>query len=121
VRASVATALGARRVARAAPALRERLENKDEKVEVRRAAASALAALCDQNSVGTLTDLAKRLADPMATVEERALAESALAALAAISPSDLQTRLAPLATTRAAAAAKGALSSAALRKTCGQR
>jgi HEAT repeat protein len=121
VRASVAEALGARRVARAAPALRERLENREERFEVRRAAVSALAALCDQKSVGTLSDLVKRLGDPMATVEERAIGEAALEGLAAIGPSDLQARLAPLSGTRAAPAVKHALTSAAQRKSCGRR
>jgi HEAT repeat protein len=121
VRASVASALGARRVVRAAPALRERLENKEEHFDVRRAAVAALAALCDQESVGTLTELAKRLADPMATVEDRAIGEAALEALAAIGPSDLNARLAPLSGTRAAPAVKHALASAAHGKACRRR
>jgi HEAT repeat protein len=121
VRASIAQALGARRVARAAPALRERLENREEQFEVRRAAVLALAALCDQSSVGTLSDLVKRLGDPMATVEERAIGEAALEALTAIGPSDLKARLAALSGTRAAPAVKHALSSAAQNKTCGRR
>jgi HEAT repeat protein len=121
VRASVATALGVRRVSRAAPALRERLEDKQERFEVRRASVSALAALCDQQSVGALSDLAKRLADPMATVEERAIGEASLQGLALIGPSDLATRLAPLKGTRAEPAVKHARESAAHSKTCGRR
>lgn len=121
VRAAVAEALGARRVARAAPELRERLEDREERFEVRRAAVSALSALCDQKSVDTLTTLVKRLGDPMATVEERAIGEAALRALAVIGPSDLPSRLQPLAKTRAAPAVKRALALATSNASCRRR
>ncbi len=109
VRAATASALGARRVVSATKPLRKRLEDTEERFDVRRAAASSLAQLCDQDSVGALTDLTKRLSDPMATVEQRALGEAALQALVVLAPSDLASRLAPLSKTRASNAVAQAL------------
>jgi len=108
VRSAVSTALGTRRVGEAKEPLRERLEDDQERFDVRRAAAAALASLCDQDSVDTLTKLARKLSDPMATAEQRALGEAALQALAALAPSDLKKRLEPLRTSRAAKAAEAA-------------
>jgi HEAT repeat protein len=96
VRASAAEALGARRVASAAEALRERLEDHEERFEVRRAAAAALGTLCDRDSVDVLTTLIRRVTDPLATAEERALGEVSMDALARIRPPDLDARFAPL-------------------------
>jgi HEAT repeat protein len=121
VRAPVALALGARRVGKATPDLRARLEAPEEPTEVRRAAAFALGALCDEKSVGDLTKLSLRLGDPMATVEERALAQSALEALLAIGPTDLNARLAPLTSAKNNPALRALLANAAKSKTCGRR
>lgn len=118
VRTAVATALGSRHVFAAAEPLRDRLIDKDERVEVRRATAGALAALCDSESVAPLQVLTQRLADPMASLEERSLAEAALAAMVQISPPDLNSRLAPLEKTPAAPKIKAALIRAAGERRC---
>jgi HEAT repeat protein len=118
VRASVADALGARRVVSAAPPLRERLEDREERFEVRRAAAGALGRLCDRESVDMLTTLLRRVQDPIATVEERALGEAAMVALARIRPPDLDARFAPLEKTGARGALVHARRAAAASGTC---
>jgi HEAT repeat protein len=118
VRTATAKALGNRRVFAAAEPLRDRLIDKDERVEVRRATASALAALCDGESVAPLQVLTQRLADPLASAEERALAEASLTALVQISPPDLNSRLAPLEKTPAAPKIKAALARGAAERRC---
>ncbi|MFZ5895967.1 MAG: HEAT repeat domain-containing protein [Myxococcota bacterium] len=118
VRAAAATALGARGVKRAAPELRELLADKEQHYEVRRAAATGVAALCDADSLDALTKAAQKLADPLASVEERAVGESALRGLARIAPRDLEQRLKPLQSSPMAPAAKRALSDAAQSKAC---
>lgn len=112
VRAAAADALGARRVTAAARALRKRLEDKDERFEVRRASASALSALCDSDSADALSDLTKRLADPIATAEQRALGEASLQALAVIDPQGFAQRTSTLMKTPAAKAVRAAQASA---------
>jgi hypothetical protein len=103
VRAAAAESLGLRRSPGAAPKLRDKLDNREEPVEVRRAAALSLGALCDAESVELLDKLARRIADPMAKPEDRATGEAALYALVRIRPADLERRLAPIAKTPAAA------------------
>lgn len=93
VRAASAESLGTRGVKRAAPELLERLEDPRERFEVRRAAAAALGALCDNDSTDTLWKLVRRIDDPLATVEERAIGEASLAALVRIGPKDLEEGL----------------------------
>jgi HEAT repeat protein/methylmalonyl-CoA mutase cobalamin-binding subunit len=118
VRASAATALGARRVAKVAPKLRELFGDKEQHFEVRRAAATALAGLCDVDSVDAGTKTAQKHADPLASVEERAVGESALRGLARIAPKDLEARLKPLLASPMAPAAKRALTDAARSRAC---
>jgi len=118
VRAASATALGARRVLRAAPRLRELLADKQQHFEVQRAAAGALAVLCDAESLELLTKSAQKLSDPLASVEERAVGESALHGLARLSPKDLEQRLKPLLASPMAPAAKRALADAARSNAC---
>jgi HEAT repeat protein len=109
VRAAAAESLGLRRSPGAAEPLRDHLDDREERVEVRRAAALSLGALCDVKSLDLLEKLAKRLGDPLSSVEDRAIGEAALYALVRIHPTDLEQRLAPLskgATARAVARAK---------------
>ena len=97
VRAAAAESLGLRRSPGAAEPLREHLDDREERVEVRRASALSLGALCDAESVNLLGKLARRLADPLSSVEDRAIGEAALYALVRIHPADLDQRLAALA------------------------
>jgi HEAT repeat protein len=108
VRAPVVQALGRRRVASAAPDLRDRLEDDDEDAAVRRAAAQALGRLCDYKSLDSLTELAVRRSDPLLDQQQRGLALAALEALAALGPSDLRQRLRPLFSAGAAPGARAA-------------
>jgi HEAT repeat protein len=96
VRAAAIESLGLRRSPGAADPVREKLDEREERVEVRRAAALALGALCDQNSVDLLDKLARRIADPMSSPEDRAIGEASLYALIQLHPRDLEARLAPL-------------------------
>ncbi|MGC4091842.1 MAG: HEAT repeat domain-containing protein [Polyangiaceae bacterium] len=118
VRAAAAGALGSRRVVAAASALRDLLKSTEQHFEVRRAAATAVAQLCDVESLEPLTKAARKLADPLATLEERAVGEAALRSLAQLAPKDLGDRVKPLLSTPAAPAAQRALADAAQAKSC---
>ncbi|HEV3189701.1 MAG TPA: hypothetical protein VGY54_04345, partial [Polyangiaceae bacterium] len=92
----VVTALARRRAVSWRKAVRERLTDGDEAADVRTAAASALGAMCDMQSVDQLTAVARALGTPGV---DRAAQETALAAvsgLAALQPGDLRQRLSPL-------------------------
>jgi HEAT repeat protein len=102
VRAAVAESLGLRRSPGAAPKLRDKLDDREEPVEVRRAAALSLGALCDAESVDLLDKLGRRIADPMSSAEDRAIGEAALYGLLQLHPPDLDKRLEPLLKTPAA-------------------
>ncbi len=96
VRGSAILALARRRASSWRDAVRERLDDKGEDVDVRAEAASALGGMCDSKSADRLTDLARGLA--ASTVDEGAaqLGLGALIGLAAMKPRDLRERLAPL-------------------------
>ena len=114
VRAAAAESLGLRRSPGAADPLRDLLDDREQPVEVRRAVALSLGALCDAKSLDLLDKLARRLADPLSSVEDRAIGEASLYALVRIHPADLEQRLAPLAkgnTARAVARAKARVGS----------
>jgi HEAT repeat protein len=96
VRAHVLLALGAHHAVAELPKIRERLVDTEEHPLVRAAAAQALAALCDQSSVTTLTGYAVKLADPMADANQHMIGAASLLALSDLRPADLATRLAPL-------------------------
>ena len=96
VRAAVLVALGRRRATSWRNAIRERLEDRDEDVEVRAAAAQALGATCDAGSAERLTDFAHLLVVPGVPEELLQVAVGSLAGLAARQPSDLKARQAPL-------------------------
>jgi HEAT repeat protein len=77
-------------------ALRKKLDDNDEDADVRSAAASALGALCDRDSAGRLTELARPLAGVAADEDAREVGLGAVVGLAALHPPDLKERLAPL-------------------------
>jgi HEAT repeat protein len=119
-------ALGAigRRGARAhTEAVIARLEDKEERYDVRVAAARSLGLLCDPAAVGPLTSQLAPLADPYGSLEARGLAVAALAALRDIGPKDFKDRIKSLyakdAPPVARAAAEAALS-APSRGRCGR-
>lgn len=96
VRAEALTALGKRRVTTAGAAIEARARARDEDLEVKRAALTALGATCDRRRVDYLTDVATRLALPMTLEGDVVLGVAAVQALAEIHPPDLERRLAPL-------------------------
>jgi HEAT repeat protein len=102
VRIPVLLAIGMRRVSEHVERVRELLADRQERLEVRAAAALSLGLGCDQGSLDELTERARKLADPAAPAEERALGGAALAALAQLHPADFRKRLQPLLEPRAA-------------------
>lgn len=108
VRLPVVLALGYRRSLEYAPLVRERLSDRDEALSVRANAARALGLMCDQASLGTLTDWAKKLAAGQASESAHAIGPGAVWALGQIGPPDLRQRLAPLLTKDAPIAARAA-------------
>ncbi len=96
VRGPALAALGLHRAAAYRDAIRERLDDRDEDVEVRAAAARALGGVCDVGSADRLTDLSRALAVPDTTEEQQQVALGALDGLAALELPDLRARLAPL-------------------------
>jgi hypothetical protein len=94
-------------------AVRERLDDSDEDVEVRSAAARALGAVCDASSIDRLTALAHGVGVPGLSEDEQQICMGALVGLAALHPPDLRDRLAlllsPKAPPRVRAAAEQAL------------
>jgi hypothetical protein len=96
VRGSAVLALARRRASSWRDALRARLDDGDEETDVRAEAASALGAVCDQASLGRLTDLARALATRGTDEAAQQIGLGALIGLAALKPSDLRDRLGPL-------------------------
>ena len=122
VRAHVVTALGAHHATAQLGKIRERLADEDEFPMVRAAAAQAVAALCDRQSVDALTGYAQKLADPMADPGAHMLGAAALLALGDLRPKDLEARLKPLRGTGAPAQARQAADAVLQRSggVCGQ-
>jgi HEAT repeat protein len=108
VRRDVAAALGKRGARAQAEPLRARLDDRDERFEVRVAAARSLGEVCDRSSLGVLTSHARKLADPMTPTELRAVSLAALASLVRLAPDDLASRLEPLLAAEAPAPARAA-------------
>jgi HEAT repeat protein len=108
VRAAVIAALGQRRVTASRQALRERLDDKDEDTDVRAAAAQALGAVCDAQSIDRLTEWAREIGVRETSDEDRRIASGAVAGLSALHPKDLKARLAPLLAAGAPAEARKA-------------
>ena len=122
VRAHVLLALGAHHAVAELPKIRERLVDTEEHPLVRAAAAQALAALCDQSSVPTLTSYAVKLADPMADANQHVIGAASLLALSDLRPADLAARLQPLQAKGAPPQAKQAAEAVLRRKggACGK-
>ena len=120
IRGAAALGLGRRRATGWRDALRGRLRDNDEDVEVRATAASALGGVCDGDSVGMLAQVAAALADPGLEDDAQQIGFGALVGLAALQPRDLKARLAPLlkpgVPPRVRAAAEMALASRAMCK-----
>lgn len=95
VRAAVVTALGASGARGQAKAIRERLDDLKEDVEVRALAARTLGQLCVQDAADRLTRLAILALHPVDEADER-IGTAALDALAMLHPPDIAKRLAPL-------------------------
>jgi HEAT repeat protein len=112
VRAQAIAALAAHGARGAAKAIRERLDDPHEELEARIAAARALATLCDQASVDSLTKLAINGALPMAKEDEITLGLEAIKALGEMRPADLAKRLAPLSASDVSAEMKAAVARA---------
>jgi hypothetical protein len=119
VRGAAVVALGRRRARRLRGAIAGRLDAEDESIDVRAAAATALAALCDTDSVDRLTKLAQQLATAVPDATWQPLRVAALAALAALHPSDLRQRLAPLLSSGSAELQTAAKKALAARGMCG--
>ncbi len=123
VRRDALGALGRRGARAHTPAVIERLEDKEERFDVRVAAARSLGLLCDPTAVGPLSQQLKPLADPFGSLEVRGIAVAALAALRDIGPRDFKSRISVLydkdAPPVARAAAEAALS-APSRGRCGR-
>ncbi|MGO9832862.1 MAG: HEAT repeat domain-containing protein [Polyangiaceae bacterium] len=96
VRGSAILALAKRRASSWRDAVRERLDDNDEDVNVRAEAASALGGMCDSKAADRLTDLARALASRDADEAARQVGLGALIGLAALKPRDLRDRLGPL-------------------------
>jgi HEAT repeat protein len=96
VKQAVIEALGRRGVRSQARALRDLLEDREEVLKVRVAAAQALGALCDLEAAPLLADFVRFLGDPVAGQEKRALGWAALKALGRLHPRDLRETLRPL-------------------------
>jgi hypothetical protein len=90
----------------------ERLDDDEERPEVRVAAARALGALCHEPALDALTRHARKLGDPYASGEERGLAYASLGALRELAPADLKARISPLLSRNAPRGARAAADAA---------
>jgi HEAT repeat protein len=115
VRARAVEALGLRGARGFVEAIRGRLNDDEEDLDVRVRAARAIGRLCDRREADNLTSLARKGSSSSATPRAQAISAAATAALGRLSPGDLKQRLAPLLSPSAPRmlneAAKGALAS----------
>lgn len=95
VRRPVVLALGSRGALRYSKSVAERLEDRDERAEVRAAAAVALGSMCARDQADLLESFAVKLANPFSDPELRPVAAAALMALGRLAPKDLRARLEP--------------------------
>lgn len=95
VRLAAVGAIGKMHVTTLGDAILDRLDDRDEYLEVRVAAARALGALCMQNATDRLSELSERAKLPVDAFDDR-IGFAAIEALGAIHPPDLAARLAPL-------------------------
>jgi len=108
VRGSAILALARRRASSWRDAVRDRLDDRDEDVNVRAEAASALGAMCDTRAVDRLTDLARTLGGRETDEGAQQIGLGALIGLAAMQPRDLRDRIAPLVAAGAPASVRAA-------------
>jgi HEAT repeat protein len=106
VRRAAVFALGQRGVRAQAPALRDVLQDEEEDVAVRAAAAISLGQLCDATAAAELTAHARRLGSLTLSESELVLGRAGLQGLALLKPKDIERRLAPLLDAKAPAAAR---------------
>ncbi len=95
VRRKAVLGLGARGAQRYGQLIEARLDDPDERPDVRAASSMALGRMCAAGSADILTRYAVRLANPHADPELRGVASSALLGLARLGPQDLRSRLRP--------------------------
>jgi HEAT repeat protein len=112
VRREVLGALGRRGARVHTEAIIERLEDKEERFDVRVAAARSLGLLCNPAAVGPLSRQLAPLADPYGSLEARGIAVAALAALRDIGPPDFKKRISVLYDKDAPAVARAAAEAA---------
>lgn len=112
VRRPALLALGARGAVTHAAAVSERLEDRDERPDVRGAAALALGRMCSKASADLLTSYAVKLANPYADPDMRGIAAAALVSLTRLKPADLKSRLSPFFNPEVPAPARRAAESA---------
>jgi hypothetical protein len=112
VRRETLGALGRRRARAYTTAVIERLDDKEERFDVRVAAARALGLLCDPAAVPALSAKLEPLADPYGSQEARGIAVAALGALRDIGPADFKQRIAILYDKSAPAVARAAAEAA---------
>ena len=93
VRVASATSLGTRHAVAFGGALRARVDDKDEDLEVRVAATRALGDTCHTPSLDRLTELARGAASPASDADVQ-IGMAALDALGKLHPKDLAQRLA---------------------------
>jgi HEAT repeat protein len=95
VRAAAIVALGRQRATSQTPAIRERLDDAREDVEVRALAARTLGVMCASGAADRLTKLAHLARSPVDETDDR-MGIAAIEALGTLHPPDLAARLAPL-------------------------
>jgi hypothetical protein len=109
-------ALGHHRAIEWKDAIRARLEDPEEDVDVRSEAAVALGGVCDRGAADRLAQLARGVAIPGIDRDAQQIGLGALAGLAALHPPDLRQRLAPLLAGSAPAAARAVAERALLQR-----
>ncbi|MDX2051934.1 MAG: HEAT repeat domain-containing protein [Polyangiaceae bacterium] len=112
VRARAAEALGARRTPQATEPLIAHMNDPEEALDVRVAAASALGEMCATSALQTLTQRALELTDLTAPSDAQLLGRAALRAVVRLNPADLKARLSPLLAKPTPAAVRAATSRA---------
>ncbi|MCA9631731.1 MAG: HEAT repeat domain-containing protein [Myxococcales bacterium] len=112
VRRPVVLALGARGALRYEKGVAGRLDDRDERPEVRAAAALALGRMCAKDQLDLLESFAVKLANPYSDPELRPVAAAALVSLARLHPADLRERLEPFFKPEVAKAARRAAETA---------
>jgi HEAT repeat protein len=120
VRREALGAIGRRGARSHTEAVIARLEDKEERYDVRIAAARSLGLLCDPAAIGPLSAQLAPLADPYGSLEARGIAVAALAALRDIGPKDFKDRISVLYSKSAPPVARAAAEAALAAPTRGR-